>query len=231
VRLNLKEKYLSAILGPATLIPLKRLPLAAFGNYDYVLQNLRFTASYSNGIESYELYWVFSLIDYYRYSGDREGTASLLPDTVLRLDHAWRIYGTNPKLGFFGWDERLGAGFEHPDIAENQNAYGMLAIRAWREGAELLRALGEDVLASRYEAYAVAKTAELRRDARWHERCGLHAAADAISAGVVSGELLERLGKRHFADRIRRLSYSPFIVQAMSAADRFGGGILKYDPK
>lgn len=84
--------------------------LAAFGNYDFILKNLRYTAVRSNGIESYELYWILSLIDYYEYSGDAAGTKSLLSEATARLDHAYEIYGTHPSLSFFGWDERLGAG-------------------------------------------------------------------------------------------------------------------------
>ena len=34
-----------------------------------------------------------------------------------------QIYGTNPPLGFYGHDERLGACFENPSIQESQNAY------------------------------------------------------------------------------------------------------------
>ena len=36
----------------------------------------------SNGIESYELYWILSLIDYYEYSGDAAGTESLLSEAT-----------------------------------------------------------------------------------------------------------------------------------------------------
>ena len=56
--------------------------LAAFGNYDFILKNLRYTAVRSNGIESYELYWILSLIDYYEYSGDAAGTESLLSEAT-----------------------------------------------------------------------------------------------------------------------------------------------------
>ena len=69
----LKEDYLAAILvdrgdrhswtGDAYLS--QAASLAAFGNYDFILKNLRYTAVRSNGIESYELYWILSLIDYY----------------------------------------------------------------------------------------------------------------------------------------------------------------------
>ena len=50
--------------------------------YDFILKNLRYTAVRSNGIESYELYWILSLIDYYEYSGDAAGTESLLSEAT-----------------------------------------------------------------------------------------------------------------------------------------------------
>ena len=90
VRANLKEDYLAAILvdrgdrhswtGDAYLS--QAASLAAFGNYDFILKNLRYTAVRSNGIESYELYWILSLIDYYEYSGDAAGTESLLSEAT-----------------------------------------------------------------------------------------------------------------------------------------------------
>ena len=90
VRANLKEDYLAAILvdrgdrhswtGDAYLS--QAASLAAFGNYDFILKNLRYTAVRSNGIESYELYWILSLIDYHEYSGDAAGAESLLSEAT-----------------------------------------------------------------------------------------------------------------------------------------------------
>lgn len=116
----------------------------------------------SNGIESYELYWILSLIDYYEYSGDAAGAESLLSEATARLDHAYEIYGTHPSLSFFGWDERLGAGFENPDLEENQHSYQLLAIQAWKDFSQVLEALGHIDLAERYRGYAAEKTAGLR---------------------------------------------------------------------
>lgn len=110
VRTNLKKDYFSAILtdrgdrfswtGDA--YPAQAAALAAFGNYDFVLENLHYTSLRSNGIESYEIYWVLSLIDYYRHTGDKEGVKGLLSQATGRLDHAYNVYGTNPNLEFFG---------------------------------------------------------------------------------------------------------------------------------
>lgn len=230
VRANLKEDYLAAILvdrgdrhswtGDAYLS--QAASLAAFGNYDFILKNLRYTAVRSNGIESYELYWILSLIDYYEYSGDAAGAESLLSEATARLDHAYEIYGTRPSLSFFGWDERLGAGFENPDLEENQHSYQLLAIQAWKDFSQVLEALGHIDLAERYRGYAAEKTARLTADPDFYKAYGLHASADAINAGVL--ENVEKLYHKDFSDRLNRLSYSPFneymLLQAMAKAGK-----------
>ena len=55
---------------------------------------------------------------------------------------AYALSGPNPNLKYYGWDERLGAGFEHPNIQESQNAYKMLSIRAWKEFSEVMGIYG-----------------------------------------------------------------------------------------
>ena len=170
VQANLKKDYMAAILmdrgdrhswtGDA--YPTQAASLVAFYNTDFVLENMRYTSTRSNGIESYELYWVLSLIDYYEYTGDQQGVKSLLSEATKRLDHAYDIYGTNPNLGFYGWDERLGAGFENPNIEENQNGYQLLSIQAWKDFSEVLRDLGETELADKYQGYADEKQRNCR---------------------------------------------------------------------
>ena len=235
VRANLKKDYLAAILvdrgdrhswtGDA--YTSQAASLVAFGNYDFILENLRYTAVRPNGIESYELYWLLSLIDYYEYSGDTEGVLSLLDEAVKRLDHAYEIYGTNPSLGFFGWDERLGAGFENPNLPENQNSYKLLSIQCWKECAALFRELGREDLADTYQGYAEEKTAELTSDPDFYKEYGLHASADAINAGVI--EDIDKLYHADFDDRLNRISYSPFnqymLLQAMGRAGEYDDAI------
>ncbi len=227
VRVNLKQDYFAAILmdrgdrhswtGDA--YTAQAASLVAFGNYDFVLDNLRYTAQRSNGIESYELYWVESLIDYYQYSGDREGVRSLLPQATSRLDHAYEIYGKNPNLSFYGWDERLGAGFENPNNPETQQAYQMVAIGAWKHFAAVLGDLGETQLAKKYQGYAAEKTEALAADADWWQSFGIHANSDAINAGVFTQDQIEGVIETYYTDRVNRLSYSPFnqyfILEAM----------------
>lgn len=237
VRANLKKDYFAAILvdrgdrhswtGDA--YTAQAAALAAFGNTDFVLENLRYTSQRSNGIESYELYWILSLIDYYEYTGDRTGVESLLDEATKRLDHAHDLWGTNVNLGFFGWDERLGAGFENPNIPENQASYKLLSIQSWKEFASVLRDLGRLDLADRYQGYADQRTEEVLSDESFLENCGLHASSDAINAGIVPEDRVQQIEQTYFSDRVNRLSYSPFnqyfILQAMGKTGEYDDAI------
>ena len=56
--------------------------MAAFGNFDFVKQNLFFTKDNCNGIESYCLYFVLSVSDYFFATNDSE-TAHQLADSYV----------------------------------------------------------------------------------------------------------------------------------------------------
>lgn len=139
LRLNLMGDYFGSILmersdrhswtGDAHLE--QKAAMIAFSADDaFVLQNINRTAcpTCSNNIESYALYWVLSLRDYFWETGDTVGLAAFASTALDKLQHAIDIYGTNPSLHFYGGDERLGSYFEDPNCAENQNAYRMLTI-------------------------------------------------------------------------------------------------------
>lgn len=236
VRVNLKKDYFAAILvdrgdrhswtGDAHVS--QAVALAAFANYDFVLKNLHYTEGRPNGVESYELYWVLSLVDYYRYTGDAHGVRGLLPKALARLDHACEIYGTNPPLCFWGWDERLGAGFENPDLTENQHSYKLLSIHAWKSFACVLEHMGEEELARRYQRCAAEKTEQLLAVSGFFRDYGMHASAEAINADLPVN--IKMLYHKDLEDRLNRLSYSPFnqyfILQAMARAGRHDDAIL-----
>jgi len=120
VKLNLEANYIGAILvdrGDRIAWTgddhcAQAAALAAFGNYDFIKENIDSTANNDNGIASYGLYWVLSLIDYYKYTGDAATLGGYITNVESTLDGAYAAFGTNPNLGFYGWDERLGAGFE-----------------------------------------------------------------------------------------------------------------------
>ena len=237
VRVNLKKDYIAAILvdrgdrhswtGDA--YTSQAAALAAFANYDFVLENLKYTSVRPNGIESYELYWVLSLLDYYNFTGDRGGVRPLLSAATKRLDHAYSVWGKNPSLSFFGWDERLGAGFENPDVSENQISYKVLAIECWNKFSEVLDDFGYDSIAEKYRGYAREKTEEMLSDPAWYDEFGMHAFADAVNAGIVSDDVQDLLFDKYFTDRVNRISYSPFneyfILKALSSMGKYDDAI------
>lgn len=248
VKANLREDCFGAILldrgdrfswtGDA--YPAQAASLVAFSNYDAVLKNLYWTESHPNNIESYELYWVESLIDYYMYSGDTEGFKNLIPMAEKRLSHAWSIFDSPSNLEFFGWGERTGRGFDNPNITENKLAYKMLAIGAWKHFAKALRTVGENAKADTYDKWAKAKTKLFTRLPGNIGSLGMHSSADAINADLIDD--LQKLYHQDFTDRLQRLSYSPFneymVINAMAKAGHYDdafaaildewGGQIKY---
>lgn len=250
VKLNLLKDYLGAILmnrgdrfswtGDA--YPAQAAAMAAFGNYDFIKKNIANTSSQSNGIRSYALYWVLSLIDYYRYTGDGPTLKSYIDNVCAKLDDAYQVYGTDPNLEFYGWDERLGAGFEHPNVPESQNAYKMLSIRAWQEFSAAMGIYGRKDLQDKYGKYALEKFTQLRGVPAWYRGFGLHAGADAVTTGQLNDKEQGAIYRECFADRINRISYSPFnqyfVIQAFAAINKYDdalstirdlwGGQIKY---
>lgn len=237
VKLNFQKDYLGAILmersdrhswtGDA--YPSQAASMVAFGNYDFVKQNLTHTAKLTNDIASYSLYWVLSLLDYVNYSGDLEFAQKFIDNAIEKLDLAYAHFGKSPKLGFYGWDERLGAGFENPDIAESQNAYRMLSVRAWKEFAQLMNTMGKADLAQKYDHYATEKIEEIREKGTWLNEFGLHASADAVNTGLTTAKEDSTFYASNYTDRVNRLSYSPFneffILNAMSRMNRYADAI------
>lgn len=198
--------------------------LVAFGNYDSVKQNIVNTAGENNGIIGYSLYWVLSLLDYYNYTGDTATLNGYIDNVVSKLDYAYGVYGTNPSLVFYGWDERLG-GFENPSCPESQKAYKMLCIRSWKEFAATMGAIGRSDLQAKYNGYANAKIAELRQNASWYQGFGLHACADAVNTWLLNNSEKSSIFTQQFTDRVNRLSLSPFnqffILQAFAAMNKY----------
>jgi len=250
VKLNLTKDYFGAILmdrgdrfswtGDAH--PSQAAALVAFGNYDFLKKNIANTSNQSNDIRSYSLYWVLSLLDYYNYTGDTATLEQYITNVCAKLDDAFKIYGTNPVLGFYGWDERLGAGFEHNSCQESQNAYMMLSIRAWKTFAEAMGKCGRTDLRDKYNGYANGKMAALRQNPAWYQGFGLHANTDAVTTGLLNDDEKKAVFERSFSDRVNRVSFSPFnqyfVIQAFALMNKYEdalssihdlwGGMIKY---
>ncbi len=224
--------------------PAQAAALVAFGNYDFIRQNLDNTSRQSDGIKSYSLYWILSLLDYYHYTGDAATLEKYIANSCEKLNSAYNHFGKAPKLKFYGLDERLCAGFEiwFRSCAEAQSAYEMLSIRAWREFAIAMANLGRKDLQEKYDRYANEKMAELRSNPHWFSDFGLHAAADATTTGLLSGTEQAMLWQKEFNNRVSRLSFSPFnqyfVIQAMARMGQYDaalsslkdlwGGMIKY---
>ncbi len=233
VKLNLLNNYFGAILvdrgdriswtGDAHCA--QAAALVAFGDDDFIKENLANTANNDNGIASYALYWVLSVIDYYNYTGDAATLGGYITNVEAILDNAYAVYGTSPGLGFYGWDERLGAGFENANCPESENAYQMLSVRAWQSFAAAMAAYGRTDLQAKYSGYANAKMAGLRQNSAWYQSYGLHACADAANTGLLSVAEKNAIFAQEFTDRINRVSYSAFnqyfVIQAFAAMDKY----------
>ncbi|MBT4511143.1 MAG: hypothetical protein HOC20_02865 [Chloroflexi bacterium] len=174
------------------------------------------------------------MLDYYRYTGDTATLQRYLPNVKAKLKDALNVYGKKPRLGYYGWDDRLGAGFEDHSCSENQKAYKMLTIRACREFAQALgthsfqdtsessQETGDDYLRKADELMQ-----EIRKDdPDWYADFGLHASADAICTEITnSKENKQMFLNAGFNDRLQRLSYSPFnqywVIQALALMNRY----------
>ena len=218
--------------------------LVAFGNYDFIRKNIENTAGQDNGILSYSLYWVLSLIDYYNYTGDTATMEKYIGNACAKLDKAYDVFGNDPHLRYYGWDERLCAGFEiwFLPSPECQHAFQMLSVRAWNDFARAMARYGRIDLGDKYHAYAKEKLNDLRKESDWYSEFGLHAAADAVTTQLLNREEQTELFESHFTDRVNRISFSPFnqyfILQAealmgkhddaLSSIRDLWGGMVKY---
>lgn len=199
--------------------PAQAAALVSFGNWDFIRNNLERSATTNNGIESYSLYWILSLVEYYQHTADRKTFEKYVDHARMLLDRGASIY-SDPPISFYGWDERLGAGFEEPDRLETKNAYRMLFIRASMEFASALTDIDRHDLSKTYQDIAFHKMEELRSIERWYASFGVHALSDAVNTGLVTENEKSAIFAQEFSDRLNRLSFSSFnqyfILQAMA---------------
>jgi alpha-L-rhamnosidase len=230
VKLNLLKDYIGAILidrgdrhswtGDSHIS--QGVSMAVFANYNMIKNNLVRTAPDNNSIESYSLYWILSLLDYYYYSGDKEFFQSCLPIIDRKIQHADSVFNNTMHLGFYGWDERLGAGFETPNCPENHLAYKMLFIQTCRMVSKAMRPFNQPELHTKYEKLAATKLDEIRKDKNWLMQLGIHAASDALNGDFLTEQEKEVLLLNHYFNPINTVSFSPFnqyfIIKAMASA-------------
>lgn len=228
VKLNLLKNYFGAILmnrgdriswvGDAHVA--QSAAMVAFGNFDFVKQNLNLSAGKGNGIASYYLYWVLSLVDYYRYTGNVAELIKYYPLVKTLMDKASADF-SHPHISFYGWDDRLG-GFASAENPITREAYRMLFIETCRRFAWAAGEAGNKALQQKYAQVASQCAAEIQRHPDWVKNADLFSASDAINAGVPTSAQLRELDRRCFASRLNRISFSPFneyfVVEAMARA-------------
>ena len=226
VKVNLESTYFGAVLvdrgdryswtGDAHVA--QACALVAFADYSFILENINRTANNSNGIESYALYWVLSVLDYYQFTADASILLFYSDNIAAKLNHSIAIYNTNASLGFFGWDDRLGSGFVDPNCPEAYRDYQMLAIRAMTQFAQTI-APYQPYLYDYYTTTAQGFIDELRADWLWYESFGLHSSADAVNARFTTPEEEAAIFAQNFNDSVLICSYSSFnmywILQAL----------------
>ncbi len=197
--------------------------MVAFGNYDFVKQNLYYTSTQFNGIAGYSLYWVLSLIDYYNYTGDRQTLDSLTDNACKSWMSLMPTTGRIPTCSFHGWDERLGAGFENPNCDESQNTYKMLSIRHGTSSPR--RWMPAAVPTWRQGAYVDEKSRELRDAGGWYDSFGIFCGFGRRECRFYELRRTTGIVADGFTDRQQRLSYSPFnqyfVIQAMARMGRY----------
>jgi hypothetical protein len=239
VRSNLLTEYFGSILmdrgdreswtGDAH--PAQATALVAFHNLDLIKQNLRLTEPVDNGIATYDIYWVLSIVDYYTYTGDntilQEYQMQLLQKLTRALQEA-----ENPTTGlrFVGWDDRTGAGFSNSSCAECERDFHFLTLRAVNETADLMTQSGTNASMGRYlKAQALSLAARLRHPlggdsgAAWHTPLLLASASDAVNAGLATAEEQALLFERIFSDPINICQLSPFNTYwTLQALGRMG---------
>eukprot|EP00026_Physarum_polycephalum_P002832 Phypoly_transcript_02841.p1 GENE.Phypoly_transcript_02841~~Phypoly_transcript_02841.p1 ORF type:complete len:845 (+),score=100.18 Phypoly_transcript_02841:109-2643(+) len=192
--------------------------LVAFEDYSFILNNLERTADYDNGYPSYSLYWVLSLLDYFKYTSDVTTLISYIPLVEQKFQAAF-VNGAN-SLVFYGWDERLGAGYEMPNNTETARAYGMLLIRACNQFALAMKAINRTDLYANYStsAYTLMQTVR-ETNPNWYTIYGMHASAEAINTQLTTDEENMAIYKLRFNDDINLCSRAPFnmyfILQAL----------------
>jgi len=181
-------------------------------------KNLDLTAKNSNGIASYSLYWVLSLLDYYQYSGKKAELIKFIPNVQAKLSLAAAMF-SKPNIGFYGWDDRLGGGFEDADCHEAREAYRMLFIETCRRFAHAMKTIHRSRLQKKYNQMALKYIARIESQPDWISHVGIFAASDAINGGVPDIAQSRYLYRHVFSNPVARISFSPFneyfIIRAM----------------
>lgn len=239
VRLNMEENDLNSVLverGDRVAIqgdghPTIDTALVAFAPYSLIRNVLNQTDSshkrvVDDVIMPYPLYWCLSAMDYFMASGDVDLFVNqLAPDIMVLLDKRIDDF-LDPYLDitWFGWDDRLGNGWcfhSKNDTCTNEALWSFagLVIRVCKDLIRTLKAANmSDVAVQKYEQATFLMTQKLRSLPAYPEGFGVHAAANAINAGVATVNETDQWLKTTLNDAVTICSFSQFnqywILQA-----------------
>ncbi len=210
------------------------------------LTQSRYPSSSPQIINTFSLFWVDMLHDYWRHRADDAflrarltGLQSALAWFEARLDPSTGLLGPLPYWTFvdwadqWPWNDAVGIGGEPPGAHTGGSSVVTLQYAGTlRRAAELCRALGRSDLAGHYEEIAAGLCAAVNRHC-WDEgrRCyadtparksfSQHANVMAVLAGAVTGEAARDLIQRTADDTslIQATTYFRFyLLRAMKAA-------------
>ena len=183
-----------------------------------------------NGIPGYSSYWFTQVAEYYRHTGSKAFLLKTHDRAVQLLDHIDAefderdLYANTTRVWLYvDWSPDLNG-----DTSESRRASEFEFYRAYREGAWLLREVGDTQNAAKYEARAVAiKTAADKflldpatgtYGPRWQSN------AMAVLSGVAGPErydaiwknVLSQVGQTRNSGLIISPYYNYYVISAMA---------------
>jgi hypothetical protein len=212
--LDIEGRVISTVFGDRTLIEETLRALVPAGS------------GYVNGIPSYSALWVTSLADLYQHSGDmeflrseRDSMLHVLAGMDASLDGSGRFRNEKHQWLFVDWASGL-----YGYTPESEIGTQLQYIRAYRAGAQLLRELGDDVNARRYDAQAD-KALAAARDASGSAYDGTTWQLDALDVLVegaganktVWGNVLSRVKQDAPTDQVISPYFNWYVLNAMTA--------------
>jgi alpha-L-rhamnosidase len=150
--------------------------LAAFQNYEMLWssnEHTKGTLGNFGGIQPYWLMWCESILDLYDATGNTTAFMSYQPYMEQRFDHAQTILSSwvdpentagfaSPSLDWSRDDDRMGFGFESPNLPEARNAFKALLVGSSRRYAAAIGKLGNHTASATYASLADAVEKEIK---------------------------------------------------------------------
>lgn len=244
VRLNMEANSLNSILmqrGDRVAIqgdghPAMDAALVAFAPFALIRNVLHKTDSahkrvVDDAIMAYPLYWCISAMNYFMASGDVAFFQQvLIKDIATILDQRIADFlDSDLDMAWFGWDDRLGNGWCHHNRNDTcpREAHLSLAgliIRVCQDYVHVLRVVDYKFEAQKYAQICRQMSRRLRQVPEWPHGFGVHAAANAINAGVPSRREVRLWMNSTLNNPVTICSLSQFnqywILQAFGNADQ-----------